>query len=152
MTRASTTSASIRTRSPSAIAAFSAKTTCARCSTRPVTARNGERVRELFARVPAESTREDPNRLQAGYQVLAGECLTNPSDTARVEAARYYDAHRGSILRRSIRRVASRAETQRTNTALLERTELEPLEESSSLQNSRGAEPSSESECAAFVL
>jgi hypothetical protein len=68
-----------------------------------VTARNGERVRELL-REYRLSHPEDPNRLQAGYQVLA-ECLTNPSDTARVEAARYYDAHRGSILRRSIRRV-----------------------------------------------
>lgn len=68
-----------------------------------VSARNGERVRELL-REYRLSHPEDENRLQAGYEVLA-ECLANPGDTARLEAARYYDAHRSSILRRSIRRV-----------------------------------------------
>ncbi len=66
-------------------------------------ARDGERLRAL-AREYRLSHPDDPNRLQAGYDVLA-ECLANPSDAARLEAARYYDAHRSSILRRSIRRV-----------------------------------------------
>jgi hypothetical protein len=68
-----------------------------------VTARDGERVRVLL-REYRLSHPEGDNRLQAGYEVLA-ECLANPGNSARVEAARYYDAHRGSILRRSIRRV-----------------------------------------------
>ena len=68
-----------------------------------VSARNGERMRELL-REYRLSHPEDPNRLQAGYEVIA-ECLANPGDTARLEAARYYDAHRSWNLRRSIRRV-----------------------------------------------
>jgi hypothetical protein len=68
-----------------------------------IAARDGKRLRAL-AREYRVSHPDDPNRLQAGYDVLA-ECLANPSDAARLEAARYYDAHRSSILRRSIRRV-----------------------------------------------
>jgi hypothetical protein len=68
-----------------------------------ISARDGERLRAL-AREYRLSHPDDPNRLQAGYDVIA-ECLANPSDAARLEAARYYDAHRSSILRRSIRRV-----------------------------------------------
>jgi hypothetical protein len=66
-------------------------------------ARDAERVRALVREYRLRHP-DDPNRLQEGYEVLA-ECLTNPGDAARLEATRYYEAHRSSILRRTIRRV-----------------------------------------------
>jgi hypothetical protein len=47
---------------------------------------------------------QDEQRLQQGYGIIA-DCLTVPGDAGRAAARRFYDAQRGSSLRRWVRRV-----------------------------------------------
>jgi hypothetical protein len=63
---------------------------------------DGPRLHALLDTYRAEYP-DDPNRLQAGYQVIA-DCLEHPGAESRDAATRYYDGHRESILRRFVGR------------------------------------------------
>jgi hypothetical protein len=63
---------------------------------------DGPRLHELLDRYRAEYP-EDPSQLQLGYQVIA-DCLERPGAESRGAATRYYEKHRGSIVRRFVGR------------------------------------------------
>lgn len=64
--------------------------------------KDGAGVRRLADRYRREYP-EDPNQLQRGYDVIA-DCLEHPGPEATAAGQRYYDAERGSILRRFVAR------------------------------------------------
>jgi hypothetical protein len=68
-----------------------------------VDARSGALLREALEEYRREFP-EDEQRLQAGYAVIA-DCLDGGSEMARQVAERFYEQHRGSSLRRWVRRV-----------------------------------------------
>ena len=61
-----------------------------------------DRIRAVLEVYRREFT-EDPNAMQAGYQVIA-DCLELPGPTSLAAARRYYREHRASTLRRFVRR------------------------------------------------
>src|SRR5262249_57087426 len=63
---------------------------------------DGPELHALLDRYRAEFP-EDPNGLQAGYQVIV-QCLEHPGTASREAARRYYDEARASTLRRFVRR------------------------------------------------
>jgi hypothetical protein len=63
---------------------------------------DGPRLQALLGTYRAEYP-DDPQQLQAGYQVIVA-CLEHPGAESRADAQRYDDEHRGSTLRRFVRR------------------------------------------------
>jgi hypothetical protein len=64
--------------------------------------KDGAGLRKLLDQYREEFP-DDPNQLQAGYEIIA-DCLAHPGPAATAAGQRFYDQERGSILRRFVSR------------------------------------------------